>query len=116
MKPEDFVKNTRTSIIDLNVDLYKETFDHCLKEGQVTDPYWKDALALFKKLECSEREVFFNIIRQVSVDTTSSIFAVLDGVSEFEGQDKEFVLRTEGSEEPLNGSLQDLFLELEEIS
>ncbi|MCZ6382190.1 hypothetical protein O4N82_23735 [Vibrio parahaemolyticus] len=115
MKPEDFVKNTRTSIIDLNVELYKETFDHCLK-GQVTDPYWKDALALFKKLDRSEREVFFKIIRQVSVDTTSSIFAVLDGVSEFEGQDKEFVLRTEGSEELLNGSLQDLFLELEEIS
>ncbi|WP_299143992.1 hypothetical protein [uncultured Vibrio sp.] len=115
MTPEGFVKNTRTSIIDLNVELYKETFDHCLK-GQVIDPYWKDALTLFKKLDSSEREVFFNVIRQVSVDTTSSIFAVLDGVSEFEGQDKEFVLNSEGSEERLNGSLQDLFLELEEIS
>lgn len=115
MKPEDFVKNTRTSIIDLNVELYKETFDHCLTE-QVTDPYWKDALALFEKLDHSEREVFFNVIRQVSVDTTSSIFAVLDGISEFEGQEKEFVLSTEGGEERLNGSLQDLFLELEEIS
>lgn len=115
MKPEDFVKNTRKSIIDLNVELYKEAFEHCL-EIQVTDPYWKEASALFEKLDRSEREVFFNVIRQVSVDTTSSLFAVLDGLSEFEGQDKEFVLSTEGSEERLNGSLQDLFLELEEIS
>ena len=114
MKPEIFVKNVRNSIIDSNVEFYKETFETCL-DNQATDPYWKDALELFKKLESSDQEVLFKIIRQVSVDTTSSLFAVLDGVSEFEGQEQEFVLSFEGSEERLNGTLLDLFIESEEM-
>ncbi|MBP3139110.1 hypothetical protein ACTFQ5_20965 [Aliivibrio fischeri] len=115
MKPESFVKNTRSSIIDLNLGLYKEMFENG-SEGQATDLYWKEALTFFSKLNQSEKDVFFKIIRQVSVDTTSSIFAVLDGVSEFEDQDQEFILSTKESNDCLNGSLQDLLLELEEIS
>ena len=115
MKPESFVKNTRSSIIDLNIGLYKEMFEKGSEE-QATDLYWKEALTFFGKLTQSEKDVFFKIIRQVSVDTTSSIFAVLDGVSEFEDQDQEFILSTKESNDCLSGSLQDLFLELEEIS
>ncbi|WP_185843532.1 hypothetical protein [Pseudoalteromonas luteoviolacea] len=53
-------------------------------------------------------------MRQVSVDTISNLFALLDGVSCLEDQDGDFRLTIENVKEQLNGDLQDIFLEIEE--
>jgi hypothetical protein len=63
-------------------------------------------------LSAEDRDVFLRIIRQVIVDTTSNLLAIVDGVSRLPQVEGEFMLSYDG--EALNGELQDAFLELEE--
>lgn len=113
MKTKDFVKEIRKSIIDENETIYRDLFE-TTDVDQTSDVYWKEALIFFNKLEAEDRETLFKIMRQVSVDTISNIFAVLDGVSFLEGQEDQFNLTIGEGMEQLNGSLQDIFLEIEE--
>lgn len=113
MKPEEFVKKIRQSVLDENIAIYKDLFE-TTEVDQASDPYWKEALDLFEKLGDKEKETLFKIMRQVSVDTISNMFALLDGVICLEEQDGEFSLTIENKQEQLNGDLQDIFLEIEE--
>jgi len=113
MKTIDFVKEIRKSVIEENLNTYKYLFENT-DLNSVTDGYWKDALCFFNKLDLNSKEVFYKILRQIEIDTTSNIFGVLDGVSWLEGQQEEFELVQRNSSEVINGELQDRFLELEE--
>jgi len=113
MKPEEFVKKIRQSVLDENIAIYKDLFANT-EVDQVSDPYWHEALGLFNKLSDEEKETLFKIMRQVSVDAISNLFALLDGVSCLEDQDGDFSLTIENEQEQLNGDLQDIFLEIEE--
>ncbi|AJQ94842.1 hypothetical protein [Gynuella sunshinyii] len=113
MKPEEFVKKIRQSVLDENIAIYKDLFANT-EIDQASDPYWQEALGLFKKLGDKEKETLFKIMRQVSVDTISNLFALLDGVSCLEDQDGDFSLTIENEKKQLNGDLQDIFLEIEE--
>ena len=61
-----------------------------------------------------DRAVLFEIMRQVTVDTVSNLFGILDGASALEGPREDFVLTSQPDNRKLNGNLQDLFLEAEE--
>ena len=113
MKPLEFVNQLRKLVVDENTAIYKDLFNNT-DPNTATDDYWVKALLFFNKLDTNDKEVFFKILRQIEVDTTSNILAVLDGVTWLENQDEEFVLTMENSKEPINGELQDLFLEQEE--
>lgn len=112
MSPEDFVKKIRQSVIDENSAIYRNLFENT-QVDQATDPYWREALGFFHKLEDKDKEILFKIMRQATVDTVSNMFSVFDGVSSLVDQDGDFSLTFEGGE-PLNGDLQDYFLEAEE--
>ncbi|MCW5748880.1 MAG: hypothetical protein KIT36_22010, partial [Alphaproteobacteria bacterium] len=73
-----------------------------------SDPYFKRALTLFGSLTSQQKEVLFEIMRQVCVDTAVRILSVIDGLHIPHGQD-EFELR-HGNEPPLNGDLYNLLL------
>ncbi len=111
MTPETFVAEIRKAVVEGNVALYKDLFESA--DARVTDAYWKRALVLYRSLDEASRLVFFEVLRQVSVDTVSSIFGVLDGTSTLETQREEFVLASSPEMQKLNGELQDLFLERE---
>ncbi len=113
MTPDDFVAEIRRAVIEGNVALYRDLFDSA-EDTRVTDAYWKRALALYRSLDEAGRLVFFEVLRQVSVDTVSSIFGVLDGSSSLGTQRQEFVLTSLPEMRKLNGELQDLFLEMED--
>jgi len=113
MKPEEFVVKIKHTILDENAAIYKDLFEHTPIE-QTSDPYWNDALKFFNQLGDNEKKVLFKIMRQVSVNTVSNFFAVLDGVSCLEGQDGDFNLTVGDEKKSLNGELQDILLELEE--
>ncbi len=113
MKPLDFVNQIKKSVIDENIATYKNLFNNT-NPNTVTDEYWVKALTFYNKLDENDREFFLKILRQIEVDTTSNILAVLDGVTWLENQEEEFVLTTENSKEHINGDLQDIFLEHEE--
>ncbi len=114
MKPEDFVKKIRESILDENVGIYKDLFNSTSVD-EASDEYWKEALRFYGKLNSEERETLFKIIRQVSVDTISNLFGVLDGVTCLDDQGEDFTLTIgDDGKGKINGDLQDIFLEIEE--
>lgn len=106
MKTEDFVQGVRISVIEENTAIYRDLFEHT---ESATDPYWVRALELYTSLNAEQREVLIEVTRQVSIDAVSSLFAILDGVSQVEGQEDDITIHC-GPDE-LNGELQDRFLE-----
>lgn len=114
MTPDDFVAGLRSGVIEENLTIYQRLFGENTPDD-AEYPYWKRALALFMELSPEERSVFFEVVRQVSADTTSNILGVLDGVNPVGGRFVEFsVVDDEGNR--LSGELQDSFLRQEEDS
>lgn len=113
MTPKDFVVKLRAAVIDENVSIYRGLFMSTPIE-KASDAYWKRALALFQELSVEQREVFFEVVRQVCVDTTSNVLGVIDGVNLLDSMDDELVLTCGDETQPLSGDLQSLFLVEEE--
>ncbi len=111
MSDKEFIRGVRSEVIASNLQAYRELLVGTRAED-ASDSYWKTALQFFHELDDASREVLFSIIRQVMVDTTSSLFAIFDGVSDIPGQDGTFEVRIGGRN--LAGSLQDQFLAAEE--
>lgn len=112
MEPIDFVIAVRKSIIDSNLEIYYETFNNTQIE-KVTDPYWKKALLFFNNLNPAQKEFFFEIIKQIEIDTVSNFLGILDGHSALENHQDEFRLFANDNKK-INGDLQDIFLQLHE--
>ena len=110
MTPEEFVTQLRSAVVEENTAIYRDLFSNTFV-NKASDPYWKRALGLFGALTPEQREVFFEILRQVAVDTTSNILGILDGVSALKSVGR-FELRTGGQD--LGNDLQSLFLAEEE--
>jgi predicted RNA polymerase sigma factor len=113
MTPKDFVVRLRAAVIEENIAIYRDLFESTPAE-KASDVYWKKALALFNALSPEQQEVFFEVVRQIAVDTTSNVLGVIDGINAVEGLDAELVLSYGGGNQPLNGDLQSLFLVEEE--
>jgi hypothetical protein len=113
MTPENFISQVRSVVVQQNASIYKDLFESTTPEG-ASDAYWKRALTLHRSLSDAERAVLFEIMRQVSVDTVSNLFGIIDGASALEGPREDFVLTSQPDNRKLNGNLQDLFLEAEE--
>jgi hypothetical protein len=115
MSPEEFVSQVREDVIEDNVSTYKTTFESA-DPVTVTDPYWQRALALYRSLGDADRKIILEMMRQSAVDTASSMFALLDGVSALREPREELVVKTASDNRKINGTLQDLFLEADEAS
>lgn len=113
MKPKDFVIGLRAAVIDENIIIYRDLFANVPIEN-ASDAYWKRALDLFNSLSSEQQEVFFEVVRQIAVDTTSNVLGVIDGVNSLEDMNAEFSLTYGDEKQPLNGDLQSLFLVEEE--
>jgi hypothetical protein len=113
MNQHQFVSGIRSAVLDQNISLYRDIFAKT-ESINATDHYWKGALEFYAQLNENQREMLFQITRQIMVDTTSNLLGILDGVNWLEGQEDAFILITENSSEQLNNGLQDLFLSSEE--
>ena len=113
MNPKDFVIGLKTTVVEENLSIYRDLFSSTSIKD-VTDEYWKRALTLFNSLPAEQREVFFEVIRQTMVDTTSNILGVIDGVSIMNDEGDEFSLTYGDDKKSLSGDLQSLFLAEEE--
>lgn len=111
MPPKEFVKMVQKHLIDENMGIYKKIF-HETSLDDASDDYWKNALTLFRKLDDDDRDIFFRVMRQVSVDTMSSFFSIVDGTSYLGEEISEVTLNE--NKQKISGDLQDLFLEAEE--
>jgi len=111
MTPQQFVRSLQSSVIDENIALYRAQFSET-EPGSASDECWKRAIALFGGLTGEQRQVFFEVIRQIAIDTASSILGMLDGVVPLEGAESGLELTC--ASHRLNGGLQDLLLEEDE--
>jgi len=106
-----FVKSIRERVIESDHTDYQNMLTNT---DDATDPTWKEILSLFKNLTKEQKESFLNFLRLIQVNTVSHIFGILDGSTYLDESRETFVLKTESSEDAINGDLQDLFLEMEE--
>jgi hypothetical protein len=114
MTPDDFIIGIRQSVIQSNIEAYQTMFSNTTIE-QAKDPYGKRAISLFQGLDVAQRAIFFEILRQVSVDATSTLLGILDGTTFIEASPQDFTLRyADGT--LLNGDLQGILLADEERS
>lgn len=104
---DEFVKGLYSSIVEEGTSTYKYLFDTTKVTGKITE-YWKNALLFYHSQTDSEKEIFFAIIKQVIVDSVSSVLGVLDGTSNLDGADLTFEVLING--ENTNDELQDAFL------
>jgi hypothetical protein len=111
MTPKDFVVQLRAAVVDENTEIYRNLFSTTEVEA-ASDPYWKRALSMFEALPLEHRATFFEVVRQVSVDATSNILGVVDGVTTI--GDGNVELRLMCGEQKISGDLQSLFLVEEE--
>lgn len=95
-------------VVKANLTTYRELFTKT-KGEEATDPYWRSALTLFAGLNQKEKETFFAVLKQVSVDTVSNVVGAIDGCTDI-GIKEEIVL-TDKRGKVISGSLQDYFLE-----
>lgn len=107
--PEELVAKIRKSVIDENQVLYRNLFEKTPIKS-ATDPYWLKAKILFEFLNHDQRDIFFQVIRQTSIDTASNLLGIIDGVNSIDDVSGDFLLTYDGGDEPLNGDLQSIFL------
>ncbi|MBP0725812.1 transposase [Bacillus sp. RG28] len=113
MNSDLFIKSLYQSLIKEDGEIYQDLFLNT-EINEVIDSYWKDALKMFSELSVENKEVLFKIIEQVKVESIANVLGVLDGVVSLQGQDIDINMTIEGSDEKVNGDLQDLFFETDE--
>ena len=58
------------SIVEEGIETYRQLYE----KTKITDKtivFWKKAIKLYEKLDSDEKEVFFDIIEQIIIDTTA---------------------------------------------
>ena len=113
MEQTKFISQLRNAIIEENLNIYKAIFEN-LKVEEITDEYWLKSKAFYDKINQQDKDLLYQIIRRVQVDTLSNVFEVLDGDTWLDSQNEDLELRFKVSNRVLNGDLQERFFELEE--
>lgn len=113
MNTKEFVKELRNTISDEYIDTYKQIYSSTLIDSKIKeDPYWFDALTFYQSLSQKDKETLFKIIKQTTIDTTSTILGIIDGPVSLDQISGDFKLIYTENEKTviLSGDLQDEFL------
>ena len=115
MIPKDFIDGICEEI-NVALDSYRENY---LKTelNEIPDSLHKKTISFFRSLETEERELFFRIIKNIQIDNTATLLALIDGDFYLKNQEADFKLIYKDSlgERIISGDLKDLFLERVEI-
>lgn len=76
---ENFVKSLNGSIIEENLEIYKNLYD--TEVSDKTNEYWRQAIGLYNSLSGEQQEILFKIIEQTKTDTISNVLGIIDGSS-----------------------------------
>ncbi|MCU4362984.1 MULTISPECIES: transposase [Acinetobacter] len=113
MNNKEFVKELINTVSDEYIDTYQQIYSSTLMDNKIKkDPYWFDALTFYQSLSQKDKETLFKIIKQTTIDTTSTILGIIDGPVSLNQISGDFTLTyTENKKTViLNGDLQDEFL------
>ena len=109
MNAEDAAQVFLTAIED-NVRLYGNMFDQTPADG-VLDPGIRAVVELWQRVSDTDRDTLRTMLRQTSIDATSTVLGLFDGVA-LEGFDEEVSVQI--GQDDLSGELQNAFLSLTE--
>ncbi|WP_131848504.1 transposase [Baia soyae] len=112
-KEEALIESLYKQLINASCEFYKDEFING-SERKIIDPYWKEALKMFANLSAEDKVTLFKIIKQIQVDSISEILGILDGIVCVDNEFMEFKVIIDKDDEPINGSLQELFLSYDE--
>jgi hypothetical protein len=87
MTPDTFVNRVLQTVVADGLDTYRGIF---ARPGTVSDEQWKRALDLYRSLPRRHRKVLLEIMQQVTIDTLSEVFGILDGSSALGGRSERF--------------------------
>lgn len=113
MNNKEFVKEIINTVSDKYIDTYQHIYSSTLIDNKIKkDPYWFDALTFYQSLSQKDKETLFKIIKQTTIDTTSTILGIIDGPVSLNQISGDFTLTYTENEKTviLNGDLQDEFL------
>lgn len=113
MNNKEFVKELINTVSDEYIDTYQQIYSSTLIDNKIKkDPYWFDALTFYQSLSQKDKETLFKIIKQTTIDTTSTILGIIDGPVSLNQISGDFTLTyTENKKTViLNGDLQNEFL------
>ncbi|MDR6797427.1 transposase [Acinetobacter calcoaceticus] len=113
MNTKEFVKELINTVSDEYIDTYKQIYSSTLMDDKIKkDPYWFDALTFYQSLTQKDKETLFKIIKQTTIDTTSTILGIIDGPVSLDQISGDFMLTYTENEKTviLSGDLQDEFL------
>jgi uncharacterized membrane protein len=113
MNTKEFVKELINTVSDEYIDTYKHIYSSTLMDNTIKkDPYWLDALTFYQSLSQKDKETLFKIIKQTTIDTTSTILGIIDGPVSLDQISGDFMLTYTENEKTviLSGDLQDEFL------
>ncbi len=111
MDARELAKKLLARVVKENISTYRQLFSETSSDD-ATDLYWKSAISFFNKLDPAEKEIFFSILKQVSVDAVSNVTGAIDGTSDI-GLEEDIHLSSHDGK-ILSGFLQDHFLEVVE--
>ena len=102
---ESLVESLYKSAVVDNMQLYRQFFaDDQSDEGTIE--YWRQARALYHRLDAKDKETLFAIIESTIVDSVSTVLGMLDGSTAGSVVDVQVMLDGKARE----GELQDAFL------
>ena len=113
MNNKEFVKEIINTVSDEYIDTYQQIYSSTLIDNKIKkDPYWFDALTFYQSLSQKDKKTLFKIIKQATIDTTSTILGIIDGPVSLNQISGDFTLTYTENEKTviLNGDLQDEFL------
>ena len=102
-----FIVEIRNRVVNDNVNSYKKLFEN-LPRSKAKDPYWISLLALYDRLSSSEKELIIRVVRQVSIDTTATMLALIDGIGYSELGEEFKLIDSKGNQ--YQGDLSNIFL------
>ncbi len=105
---EKFIEKLIDMLIVEGIEEYKAS-NETLQIGPKTINYWKDVKQLYVTLDQKQKEIYYEIIRQVMIDTISSVFGILDGTTSINGMECNIEVAINGCS--TEHELQDVFLE-----
>jgi hypothetical protein len=109
MTREQLVKGLKQRLVDSTVDEYRAQLDDHKNLYQVV-PRLR---GFYQSLTLQQRDMFFEIVRQIEIDTVADFFSFLDGAYWVEGQTEDVALiSANDNQNKLNENLTDLFLNL----
>lgn len=112
MKSIELVTKLREQVIENDNRIYQNLLD---TTTNAKDPIWQGILPIYKGLSNNQQVAFLQFLRMIQVNTLSHVLGILDGSSYITENGESFILKTEGKDEMINGYLQDIFLEMEEL-